>query len=210
MKKYKLLNCKAHEIPNGNVALYNSSVTFIIDDEVYILEEDIIEIKNLDYVPSILELREIKDRYFNKFRKEMPKVGDIYYTIDSSGIVFVTEWDGGFIDLYRFNYNVIFDTEENAKYYRDQEQRFNKLIKEMEIEFAKGGEIDWGDDKQFKYYMFYSCKYEKLEYSCISTVKQHHSIYCADIDIVKQFIIDHEEELTEYFKWEIEKSGGKI
>jgi hypothetical protein len=77
----------------------------------------------------------------------------------------------------------------------------------MEIEFAKGGEIDWNECSTFQHHIMYSCQ-EKL---CKSSMMnfQRTEITCTDEEIVDNFIKENEEELKAYFKWMQEYNSWK-
>jgi hypothetical protein len=78
----------------------------------------------------------------------------------------------------------------------------------MEIEFAKGGEIDWNDNDTYKRNISYLKFCDRIACEEWSST-DNGAIYSNNENIVDNFMKENEEELKAYFKWMQEYNSWK-
>ena len=135
-----------------------------------------------------------------KCERWKPKDNEMFWYIDSSGFVnyslFMPETESRFK-----NYNC-FQTREQA------EAEAEKILIRRKLEVIakclnKGGKIDWRDDSQPKFYLYYNCCSENIKYGIYYHSKIAGVVYCLTeklLDIAKEEI--GEERLIKYLKGE--------
>ena len=135
-----------------------------------------------------------------KCERWKPKDNEMFWYIDSSGFVnyslFMPETESRFK-----NYNC-FQTREQA------EAEAEKILIRRKLEVIakclnKGEKIDWRDDSQPKFYLYYNCCSENIKYGIYYHSKIAGVVYCLTeklLDIAKEEI--GEERLIKYLKGE--------
>lgn len=155
------------------------------------LEREIIRTKE-----QLTKLQQaLKDKEYERWK---PKDNEMFWYIDSSGFVnyslFMPETESRFK-----NYNC-FQTREQA------EAEAEKILVRRQLEVIakclnKGGKIDWGDDSQPKFYLYYNYCSENIKYGIYYHSKIAGVVYCLTeklLDIAKEEI--GEERLIKYLK----------
>lgn len=115
--------------------------------------------------------------------------GTIDWSIDTNDEISVKHYDLG-------NY---FQTKEEAEKVAEKIKIYVQL-KDLALRLNKGEEIDWENDKQVKYYIYYDNCYKKIYTTC-NYSKELGQIYCLDsrfLNIAKQEI--GEENLKKLFE----------
>ena len=135
-----------------------------------------------------------------KYERWKPKDNEMFWYIDNSGFVnyslFMPETESRFK-----NYNC-FQTREQA------EAESQKILVRRQLEVIakclnKGEKIDWRDDSQPKFYLYYNCCSENIKYGIYYHSKIAGVVYCLTeklLDIAKEEI--GEERLIKYLKGE--------
>jgi len=215
MKKYKLKDgVEMHKLRNGDIlvqndemndtyrGIYKPMLTRFLNGETKYIEFNPI---NGEVVNDFFE--EVKDGYYNHFRLNKPEIDEPYYYMDSFGSVSSSKWQDGNIDNYRWNNNICFDNKKTTETFIKNNDRFAPLLKKMEIEFAKGGEIEHDKDGT-KYSIYYDNFRECMSYYFVDST-QYDDIYCNEQRLVRGFIKENEEELKAYFEWMQEYNSWK-
>jgi hypothetical protein len=208
MNKYKILNGTAIELPNKNVVVYNDSYTVSTNFKAKMIDETTIETNHIGIFGNCFKFEKVQKSYYNYFRLNKPVIDDPYFYIDESGKIYRRYWEDDNEDNYCWNNNNCFVDEDTAETFKSNNDRFAPLLKKMEIEFAKEGEIDWNDYKH-KYDVYYSKRKNHIGYEQWDSVDNGSMRYCYDKEIVKNFINENEEELKAYFKWMQEYNSWK-
>lgn len=104
-----------------------------------------------------------------------------YYAIDSTAQV-IRIFDGG-TDFNVGDYELgnYFQTEEEAKKMLEKIKVYNKL-KKLAKRLNNGVEIDWKNDEQTKYFIYYNNQSEQLEFSHTYIWQDMGCVYCLDED----------------------------
>lgn len=125
----------------------------------------------------------------------IPKVGDFFYYITSTGgIGQESHYTGGYTSYDKiFSIGNCFKTEEDAEFHVFK----LKMEQKMRIAF-KDYPCGWGADDKF--FIFYSdvCGVSIGEHMCHIT--HPGVIYCGKYDVVREFLIENREDLIKYFE----------
>jgi hypothetical protein len=223
MKNYKLkdgiqivkLNCNVVVLSDKNnfatfdIEIENESgvyceltkLIFLNNDYVMHLTDNEIDLTVIDYY-----IEEAKEPYYNHFRLNKPEHDEDYWYIDECGDAYRTNWYDDERDNQRWNKNNCFDSGETTETFKENNDRFAPLLKKMEVEFSKGGEIDWSkDDKKY-------CIYNDTRGDVINSFSgsmQYDIIYCNSLEIVENFVEQNYEELTAHHEWMQEYNNWK-
>lgn len=120
-----------------------------------------------------------------------------YFYVNECGGIMNSKWYDDSIDADRYEIGNCFQTKEAADF------ALEKLKVEAELRrFAEENneyEIDWEDDDQEKWFMYYNCDMKKIDI-IYNTVLKTHCIYFSSKKIAKQ-AIDYigEERLKKYY-----------
>lgn len=120
-----------------------------------------------------------------------------YFYVNECGGIMNSKWYDDVIDTDRYEIGNCFKTEEEADF------ALEKLKVEAELRrFAEENneyEIDWKDDDQEKWFIFYNCNTKKIDI-IYNTVLKTHCIHFSSKEITKQ-AIDYigEERLKKYY-----------
>ena len=102
--------------------------------------------------------------------------GEKYYIISTSGTIITSREENDEVDNLRYKTRNYFKTEEEAEKYLDNLNTYYDLM-DLAKELNNGEEIDWGDFKQYKYYIYYNFM-EGLKLCPAHVVKDLGQIYC--------------------------------
>lgn len=143
------------------------------------------ELKELGIQIEELEKQEIK-KSDKRWRAEK---GGRYYYIDTNDKTSVRNNTDIRYEDDDDSYNVgnYFQTQEEAERAIEKIKIYTRL-KDLALRLNKGEEINWEDEDQGKYYIYYDYEYIKLKCSRILGFKDIGQIYCLDenfLDIAK-------------------------
>lgn len=144
------------------------------------------------------EIDDLKKKKTVRWRAEK---GGKYYIIDvdfGNGIGVCSE-DDYIIDNRRYNMGNYFKTQEEAELVKEKILIYNEL-KDLALELNNGEEIDWTDDCEGKYYIYYDNYFKELKSVGIYITKVFFNIYCLNknfLEIAKERI--GEERLKKLF-----------
>lgn len=135
----------------------------------------------------------------NGFKSKMwkPNYGRKYFYINDCGAIINSKWYDDVIDTYRYEIGNCFKTKEETEF------ALEKVKVETELRrFAEENnehEIDWTDEDQEKWFIFYNCDTKNIDTEYDNTLRTHY-IYFSSKEIAKQ-AIKHigEERLKKYY-----------
>lgn len=129
-----------------------------------------------------LLVKEVKEN-----KRWKPKYNEDYYFVNSFGEIDCAFWSNEDEDNYRYLTRNCYKTVEEAQRHLDNIKTYYEL-KDLADELNNGEEIDWKDNDQNKYFIYYDTHYEKIKQDAIWTDKQIGQIYCLDVDFDKKAI----------------------
>lgn len=138
------------------------------------LEQKIKELEN-----QIAELKSAKVE--GKVWK--PKVGEKCWCVLNSGEVDWFVWKGNNRDIFRYEQGNCFKTEEEAEEHLKKltiQGKFKTYVREH------SDELDWNDEEQEKWYVYYISKTGEFNYSSYRTSRDSFGVYASS----EQIIID--------------------
>ena len=145
------------------------------------------------------QVNSIEFEGIKKGGRQMPEYEATYYFLSSDGKIIRTLWYGIDLDLFRFNTGNCFKTEQEAEEYKEN-LLTKQALKDLALELNNGVVIDWDDEKQYKFYIYYDYEVEKLVCHWLEVVKTF-DVYCLNnqfLDIAKDRI--GEEKLIKLIK----------
>ena len=103
------------------------------------------------------------------------------------------------IDNFNYKTRNYFKTKEEAEKYKERLKTYYDLM-DLADELNNGEKIDWKNDKQRKYFIYYHVLDDRLYCSCATYTKNLGQIYCLDPDFqVKALEIIGEDKLKNLF-----------
>ena len=114
-------------------------------------------------------------------------VGGDYCFIDNGGEIAVTYESRDEADNYRYKTRNYFKTKKEAKEYQKVINTYYDLM-DLAEELNNGEKIDWNDNQQCKYTIFYDFEDNFLKRTNAYVCKEFGQIYCLDGDFVEKAI----------------------
>lgn len=140
-----------------------------------------------------------------KGKRWRAKTDNNYFYVGDSGDVFTCQEYkfNNYIDNYRYKTRNYFKTEEEAKEYREIMNTYYDLM-DLAEELNNGEKIDWNDNQQCKYTIFYNFEDNFLKRTNAYVCKEFGQIYCLDEDFLKKAIEKiGKDKLTKLFTYEL-------
>ena len=126
--------------------------------------------------------------------KFIPKNGEYYWLISMLGEFKCLRWLGGRFDNYQLSLGNIYRTREDAEQALDFQTRKAKLIKEIE---NSSDVIDWGDEDQYKYYIWLDVRFNALRVDNNSYAKTQGTIHTTNEQFLEELIATRADEVRE-------------
>lgn len=123
-------------------------------------------------------IKELKKRK-NKNKRWRARINDTYFFVDDSGDVVTCHEYNEYGDNYRYKTRNYFATYEEVKEYKEVINTYYDLM-DLAEELNKGRKIDWNDETQCKYVIYYNYKENSLEKTYDYSCKDLGQIYCLD------------------------------
>lgn len=143
---------------------------------------------------------EIKEE--KKGKRWRVKRNDSYFYINDFGYVDGCHETNAGVDNYRFKTRNYFKTEEEAEEYQEIMNTYYDLM-DLAEELNNGEKINWNDEAQCKYVIYYSFKCDTLDEGIAYVCKEFGQIYCLDKNFKEKAIEKiGEDKLTKLFKYE--------
>lgn len=155
---------------------------------------------------EIRELQSKLDKLENQKKEEKKrwraKAGNKYFYVDDFGIVESTQDKEYNSDDYRYETRNYFKTKEEAEEYQEVINTYYDLM-DLADELNDGRKIEWNDENQCKYFIYYDCGNDTLEKTCAMKWKYLGQIYCLDKKFKDKAIEKiGEDRLKNLFKYE--------
>lgn len=167
------------------------------------------------------DLKELKEQ-FNKKQEELNKLseqiekaekassnkrhrvdnGDAYYYINELGIICGhNEWFDN-VDNYLYSMGNYYLSEEDCQKALDV-QNTECELRELAKELNADEEIDWNNENQPKFYIFYAFSEKSIYFGRTYTVKHSNDVNCLDDDFLSKAIAKiGKDRLVEYLTYE--------
>ena len=147
--------------------------------------------KQISELQSKVAKIENESKEEKKGKRWRAKVNDTYFYVDDSGdVVTCHEYndDGDNYrykngDNYRYKTRNYFKSEEEAEEYQEIMNTYYDLM-DLAEELNKGRKIDWYDDSQQKFYIYFDFKRNKFVQSYTYVTKDIGQIYCLNENII--------------------------
>lgn len=159
---------------------------------------------------QISELQSKVAKLENESKKENKKenkrwraeVNDTYIYINDAGYADVSHENNDSFDKYRFKTRNYFRTEEEAQRYLDNIKTYYEL-KDLAEELNKGRKIDWNNERQQKFYIYFNLEKNTLIQGYTFITNEIGQIYCLNENIIGIAIRKiGEDKLTKLFTYE--------
>lgn len=142
---------------------------------------------------QISELQSKVDKLENQKKEERngkrwrAKIHDTYFYINDFGYVDGCHETNAGVDNYRYKIRNYFKTEEETEEYQEVMNTYYDLV-DLAEELNNGEKIDWNDNQQCKYTIFYDFEDNFLKRTNAYVCKEFGQIYCLDGDFVEKAI----------------------
>lgn len=118
-------------------------------------------IEQIDELKQKIEVleKEVNSPEFEGIKKGArwkPECGVVYFYLKHDGYIGSTHWGIEDTDLFRFNTGNCFKTKQEVEEYKEN-LLTKQQLKDLALELNNGVGIDWEDENQVKYYLFYDC-----------------------------------------------------
>lgn len=143
--------------------------------------------KQISELQSKVAKLENESKEEKKGKRWRAKMNDTYFYINDAGYVDVSHENNDSFDKYRFKTRNYFKTEEEAEEYQEVINTYYDLM-DLAEELNNGEKIDWNDNQQCKYTIYYSFKCDTLDDGIAYVGKEFGQIYCLDGDFVEKAI----------------------
>ena len=144
------------------------------------LEEIKKQISELQSKVAKLENESKEEKKGKRWRAE---INDTYFYINDAGYADVSHENNDSFDKYRFKTRNYFRTEEEAEEYQEIINTYYDLM-DLADELNNGKKIDWYDDTQQKFYIYFDFKRNKFVQSYTYVTKDIGQIYCLNENII--------------------------
>lgn len=158
--------------------------------------------KQISELQSKVDKLENESKEEKKGKRWRAKINDTYFYINDVGYADVSHENNDSFDKYRFKTRNYFKSEEEAEEYQEIMNTYYDLM-DLAEELNNGKKINWNDEAQCKYVIYYSFKCNTLDEGIAYVCKEFGQIYCLDGDFVEKAIKKiGEDRLKKLFKYE--------
>lgn len=158
--------------------------------------------KQISDLQSKVAKLENESKEEKKGKRWRAKMNDTYFYINDAGYVDVSHENNDSFDKYRFKTRNYFKTEEEAEEYQEIMNTYYDLM-DLAEELNNGEKIDWHNEYQCKFPIYYSFKCDTLDEGIAYVCKEFGQIYCLDEDFLKKAIKKiGKDKLTKLFTYE--------
>lgn len=164
--------------------------------------KEIEELKKLiqDETEKLIELtsriNELENKEKNNNKVWIPKEEEKYYYVTHFGTIEEFHWRNHDLDYYKLYQDNIFKTKEEAEFKLFKLKLEGKARK---VQIENNDITDWNDKNKIKYFIYYSFKYERLDYAGTYTNRAYKLGVFTSKEICEKFIEDNKEDLIKYF-----------
>ena len=158
--------------------------------------------KQISELQSKVAKLENESKEEKKGKRWRAKINDTYFIVDDSGDVITCLEYNEYGDNYRYKTRNYFATYEEAKEYKEVMNTYYDLM-DLADELNNGEKIDWNDNQQCKYKIFYDFEDNFLNRTYAYVRKEFGQIYCLDEDFLEKAIEKiGKDKLTKMFTYE--------
>ena len=158
--------------------------------------------KQISELQSKVAKLENESKEEKKGKRWRAEINDTYFYINDTGYVDVSHENNDSFDKYRYKTRNYFKTEEEAEEYQEIMNTYYDLM-DLAEELNNGKKINWNDEAQCKYVIYYSFKCNTLDEGIAYVCKEFGQIYCLDGDFVEKAIEKiGEDKLKKLFTYE--------
>lgn len=129
----------------------------------------------------------------NNCKRWKAECGKTYYHIYSDGEITSNPDISGEVSTNHYNLGNYFQTREEAEKVVEKIKIYTQL-KDLALRLNKGEEIDWTNDDQTKYYIYYDHETMQLDYKSSWSFQWIGQIYCLDENFLEEAKREIEEE----------------
>ena len=133
------------------------------------------------------KVNKLENQEKEKNKRWRARINDTYFFVDDSGDLVTCREYNEYGDNYRYKTRNYFATYEEAEEYKEVMNTYYDLM-DLANELNNGEKIDWYDDRQQKFYIYFDFKANKLDEGYIYRLKEISQIYCLDEDFLEKAI----------------------
>lgn len=148
------------------------------------MEKEIKELedKQAELQKQIDELKQVK---MEEPKKWKPKSYEEYWFVSDDGEIYCSVWTNTHQNRWRYSTGNVFKTEQEAVEHKKKiefQAKFKNYVEE------RNEELDWENDNQEKWFMYYSFCYGKIDFAAHFTSKCQGAIYAFSEQILRDAI----------------------
>ena len=148
------------------------------------------------------KVNKLENQEKEKNKRWRARINDTYSFVDDSGDVVTCHEYNEYGDNYRYKTRNYFATYEEAEEYKEVMNTYYDLMGLAE-ELNNGEKIDWNDNQQCKYTIYYDFEDNFLNRNNAYVCKEFGQIYCLDGDFLEKAIEKiGKDKLTKLFTYE--------
>lgn len=171
---------------------------------VVLKTRELVKIENLEKQLAEMqdELNKLKQVNVEKPKKWKPKKGQQYFYLGGMGEIHACLWTDSHGDDLRYLLNNVFRTENDAIECQKKikfQARFKNFVEE------RTEELDWGNDNQFKYYLYYNHVDKKISIASAWVCKTQGVIYASLERILRDAVKEIGEENIKKYVLEVKE-----
>jgi len=160
-----------------------------------------ITIDNKEIEISDESFKELKRQLIKEENRFVPKDGQKYWYIIFGGYKCKAKWENKRSDIFKLGQGNVFETEAEAEEHEKYLQAISKITNYCYENNLEVKNLNWNDEKQEKYYIFYA--FAEKEYSCLYDIMNKTATTLPSLkseDACKQVIKNCKKELDIIFK----------
>ena len=143
--------------------------------------------KQISELQSKVAKIENESKEEKKGKRWRARINNPYFYVDDFGEVDGCHEYNEYGDNYRYKTRNYFATYEEAEEYKEVMNTYYDLM-DLAEELNNGEKIDWNDNQQCRYTIYYSFKCDTLDDGIAYVCKEFGQIYCLDEDFLKKAI----------------------
>ena len=158
--------------------------------------------KQISELQSKVAKLEDESKEEKKGKRWRARINNPYFYVDDFGEVDGCHEYNEYGDNYRYKTRNYFATYEEAEEYKEVMNTYYDLM-DLAEELNNGEKIDWNDNQQCKYTIYYRFKCDTLDDGIAYVCKEFGQIYCLDEDFIEKAIEKiGKDKLTKLFTYE--------
>ena len=143
--------------------------------------------KQISELQSKVAKLEDESKEEKKGKRWRARINNPYFYVDDFGEVDGCHEYNEYGDNYRYKTRNYFATYEEAEEYKEVMNTYYDLM-DLAEELNNGEKIDWNDNQQCKYTIYYRFKCDTLDDGIAYVCKEFGQIYCLDEDFINKIV----------------------